>query len=56
MREFELQKMKESEIFKEYSDIVWYCQMVKLLGTKFKDIRIVEKVFVTVLERYIRSV
>uniref|UniRef100_M1BDW7 Uncharacterized protein n=1 Tax=Solanum tuberosum TaxID=4113 RepID=M1BDW7_SOLTU len=49
MREFELQRMKESETVKEYSDrLLGIVNKVRLLGTEFKDTRIVEKVLVTV--------
>ena len=44
MREFELQKMKESETIKEYSDkLLSIVNKVRLLGTGFADSRIVEK-------------
>ncbi|XP_059280984.1 uncharacterized protein LOC132034611 [Lycium ferocissimum] len=53
IREFELQKIKESETVKEYLDrLLGIVNKVRLLGTKFKDSRIVEKTLVTVLERY----
>ncbi|XP_019265852.1 PREDICTED: uncharacterized protein LOC109243382 [Nicotiana attenuata] len=53
IREFELQKMKESETVKEYSDrLVGIVNKVRLLGTEFKDSRIVEKILVTVPEKY----
>ncbi|XP_047251582.1 uncharacterized protein LOC124886699 [Capsicum annuum] len=53
IREFELQKMKESETVKEYSDrLLDIVNKVRLFGTKFKDSRIVEKILVTVPERY----
>jgi len=53
MREFELQKMKESETIKEYSDkLLSIANKVRLLGTGFADSRIVEKILVTVPERY----
>jgi len=53
MREFELQRMKESETVKEYSDkLLGIVNKVRLLGTEFKDTRIVKKVLVTVPERY----
>ena len=51
IREFELQKVKESETVKEYSDRLFgIVNKVRLLGTKFKDSRIVEKILVTVSE------
>ncbi|XP_019236943.1 PREDICTED: uncharacterized protein LOC109217174 [Nicotiana attenuata] len=45
--------MKESETVKEYSDrLLGIVNKVRLLGTKFKDSRIVEKILVTVPEKY----
>ncbi|XP_060200187.1 uncharacterized protein LOC132628423 [Lycium barbarum] len=45
--------MKQSETVKEYSDrLLGIVNKVRLLGTKFKDSRIVEKILVTVRERY----
>ncbi|XP_068498178.1 uncharacterized protein [Phaseolus vulgaris] len=53
IREFELQRMKESESVKEYSDrLLTIANKVRLLGSVFKDLRIVEKLLVTVLERF----
>ncbi|XP_019225517.1 PREDICTED: uncharacterized protein LOC109207088 [Nicotiana attenuata] len=53
IREFELQKIKESETVKEYSDwLLGIVNKVRLLGTKFRDSRIVEKILVTVPEKY----
>lgn len=57
IREFELQRMKESETIKEYSDrLLDIANKVRLLGTKFLDSRIVEKILVTVPERYEASI
>ncbi|XP_027937573.1 uncharacterized protein LOC114192150 [Vigna unguiculata] len=57
MREFELQKMKESETIKEYSDrLLAIVNKVRLLGTNFLDCRIIEKILVTVPERYEASI
>ncbi|CAJ2667746.1 unnamed protein product [Trifolium pratense] len=57
MREFELQKMKESETVKDYSDrLLSIANKVRLLGTQFADSRIVEKILVTVPERYEASI
>ena len=57
MREFELQKMKESETIKEYSDkLLGIANKVRLLGGSFVDSRIVEKILVTVPERYEASI
>ncbi|XP_014511424.1 uncharacterized protein LOC106770111 [Vigna radiata var. radiata] len=53
IRDFELQKMKESETITEYSKrLLNIANKVRLLGFEFKDSRIVEKVLVTVLERF----
>ncbi|XP_052478485.1 uncharacterized protein LOC128034010 [Gossypium raimondii] len=55
--EFELQRMKESETIKEYQDRLYeIANKVRLLGTKFPDSRIVEKILVTVPERYEASI
>ena len=57
MREFELQRMKESETIKEYSNkLLSIANKVRLLGTEFADSRIVEKILVTVPERYEASI
>ncbi|KAL5794297.1 hypothetical protein ACOSP7_002891 [Xanthoceras sorbifolium] len=57
IRDFELQKMKESETVKEYSDrLLGIVNKVRLLGTEFPDSRVVEKFFVTVPERYEASI
>ncbi|XP_020272030.1 uncharacterized protein LOC109847198 [Asparagus officinalis] len=57
-REFELQKMKESETIKEYSDrLLSIANKVRLFGTEFPDSRIVEKILVTVQqEKYEASI
>nr|BBP47129.1 putative gag-pol polyprotein [Torenia fournieri] len=53
IREFELQRMKESETIKDYSDkLLSIANKVRLLGSEFTDSRIVEKILVTVPERY----
>ncbi|CAJ2627755.1 unnamed protein product [Trifolium pratense] len=53
IREFELQRMKESETIKEYSDkLLAIANKVRLLGTEFADSRIVQKILVTVPEKY----
>ena len=53
IREFELQRMKESESVKEYSDkLLSIANKVRLLGSVLKDSRIVEKLLVTVPERF----
>ena len=52
-QEFELQRMKESETIKEYSDrLLGIVNRVKLLGISFTDFRIIEKNLVTVPEKY----
>ncbi|RDX65160.1 hypothetical protein CR513_56204, partial [Mucuna pruriens] len=52
MREFELQRMKESETIKEYSDkLLSIANKIRLLGSDFADSRIVEKILVMVPER-----
>lgn len=45
--------MKEYETIKEYSDkVLGIANKVRLLGSEFSDSRIVEKILVTVPERY----
>ena len=57
MREFELQKMKESKMIKGYSyRLLDIANKVRLLGTKFADSRIVEKIMVTIPLRYEASI
>ncbi|KOM37032.1 hypothetical protein LR48_Vigan03g041300 [Vigna angularis] len=57
MREFELQRMKESDTIKEYSDkLLGIANKIKLLGSNFADSRIVEKILVIVPERYEASI
>ena len=56
-REFELQRMKESETIKEYSNkLMGIANKIKLLGSDFADSRIVEIFLVMVLERYEASI
>ena len=53
IREFEMQKMKESETIKEYSDkLLGIVNKVRLLGTDFSDSRIVQKILVTIPEKF----
>ncbi|XP_022727941.1 uncharacterized protein LOC111283641 [Durio zibethinus] len=53
IRKFELQRMKDSEMIKDYSDkLLSIANNVRLLGSEFTDSRIVEKILVTVPERY----
>ena len=57
MREFELQRMKESEIVKDYTDkLLGIVNKIRLLGGDFADSRIVEIFLVTVPERYEASI
>ncbi|XP_040869639.1 uncharacterized protein [Glycine max] len=56
-REFELQRMEESETIKEYSNkLLGIANKIKLLGSDFADSRIVDKILVTVPERYEASI
>jgi hypothetical protein len=51
--EFELQKIKESEIIKEYSDrLLGIVNRVRLLRTTFTYSRIIEKLMVIVPKKY----
>lgn len=53
IREFEMQRMNESETIKVYSDrLLDIVNKVKLLGTEFTDSRIVQKILVTVPEKF----
>ncbi|XP_074356422.1 uncharacterized protein LOC141696135 [Apium graveolens] len=53
IRNFELQKMKETETIKEYADRLFNIgNQVSLLGSSIADSRIVEKILVTVPERF----
>ena len=53
IRDFELQKMKESELVKEYYDrLLSIANKVRLLGSMLNDSRIVEKLLVTILEKF----
>ena len=53
VREFELQIMKESKSVKEYTDrLLGIANRVRLLGSKFKDLRIFEKILNTIPKRY----
>ncbi|XP_022929937.1 uncharacterized protein LOC111436393 [Cucurbita moschata] len=53
IRDFELQKIKKSESVKEYSDrLLSIANKVRLLGSVLNDSRIVEKLLVTVLEKF----
>ncbi|XP_027060902.1 uncharacterized protein [Coffea arabica] len=53
IREFEMVKMKESETIKDYSDkLLGIVNKVRLLGKDFSDERIVQKILVTLPEKY----
>ncbi|XP_022927115.1 uncharacterized protein LOC111434054 [Cucurbita moschata] len=53
IRDFELQKMKESESVKEYSNrLLSIANKVRLLGSVLNDSRIVEKLLVTLPEKF----
>ncbi|XP_045797748.1 uncharacterized protein LOC123891928 [Trifolium pratense] len=53
IREFEMQRMKESETIKQYSDkLLSIVNNVRFLGTEFSDTRIVQKLLVIVRERF----
>ena len=53
IRDFELQKMKESESVKEFSDrLLNIANKMRLLGSVLNDSRIVEKLLVTVPEKF----
>jgi predicted aspartyl protease len=53
IREFEMQKMKESETIKEYANkLISIANKVRLLGSELSDSRIVQKILVTVPERF----
>jgi len=57
MREFELQKMKKSKTMKEYSDkLLGIANKIRLLGYNFVDSRIVEKILITLPQRYETSI
>ncbi|XP_022932992.1 uncharacterized protein LOC111439627 [Cucurbita moschata] len=53
IRDFELQQMKEFESVKEYSDrLLSIAKKVRLLGSVLNHFRIVEKLLVTILEKF----
>jgi 1,4-dihydroxy-2-naphthoyl-CoA synthase len=53
IREFEMQRMNESETIKDYSDrLLDIVNKVRLLGTAFSDSRIVQKLLVSVSEKF----
>ena len=57
VREFEMQKMKESETIKEYANrLLNIANKVRLLGSDFSDSRIVQKILVTAPEKFEASI
>ncbi|XP_028246647.1 uncharacterized protein LOC114423946 [Glycine soja] len=57
MREFEVQRMKESKTVKDYTDkLLGIANKIRLLGGDFADSRIVEFFLVTMPERYEASI
>jgi hypothetical protein len=57
IQEFELQRMKESETIKEYSNrLLGIVNKVRLLGKSFTDSTIVEKILVIVPKKYEASI
>ncbi|XP_049410665.1 uncharacterized protein LOC125873860 [Solanum stenotomum] len=53
IRDFEMQKMKETKTIKDYSERLFnIANRVSLVGFLFNDSRIVEKILVTVPERF----
>ncbi|WKA03089.1 hypothetical protein VitviT2T_021221 [Vitis vinifera] len=53
MREFEMQKMEEIEAVKDYTDrMLILANNIKMLREEFSDIRVVEKILVTLPERF----
>jgi len=53
IREFEMQKMKESETIEEYTNkLISIANKVRLLGSELSDSTIVQKILVTIPERF----
>jgi hypothetical protein len=53
IREFEMQKMKKTENIKDYANkLLSIINKVRLLGKEFSDDRIVQKILVTIPEKY----
>ncbi|KAG6496746.1 hypothetical protein ZIOFF_044618 [Zingiber officinale] len=53
MREFERQQMKENEDVKDFSDrLINLANRIRVLGTEMKDDRIVQKILVSLPERF----
>ena len=53
IREFEMVRMKDSQTIKDYTEqLLTIANKVRLLGKDFSDERVVQKNFVTLLEKY----
>ena len=53
VKEFELQKMKDLETVKEYSNkLLNIANKVRLLGSEFPNYRLVQKILVTIPEQF----
>jgi hypothetical protein len=53
VRDFKLQKMKKTESIKEYSDrLLNIASRVRLLGSSLPESRIVQKILVTIPEKF----
>lgn len=53
IRELEMQRMKDSETIKDYADkLLGIANKIRLLGTEIPDSRIVQKILVTIPEKY----
>ncbi|XP_056158380.1 uncharacterized protein LOC130134746 [Syzygium oleosum] len=53
LREFERQQMKDSESVKEYSDrLIGIVEKIRVLGTDLKDERLVQKILVSLPEKF----
>lgn len=53
IREFEMQRMPDSETVKEYSDrLLSIVNKARMLGNKLSDSRVVEKILVTLPEKF----
>ncbi|KAL6333170.1 hypothetical protein AAG906_028353 [Vitis piasezkii] len=53
IREFEMVRMKESQTIKDYAEqLLTIANKVRLLGKEFSDERVVQKIFVTLPEKY----
>lgn len=53
VREFEMQRTKESETIRDYSDkLLGIVNTVRLLRTDFSESRIVQKILVTIPEKF----